>query len=142
MIVKAYVSGPLTGIDNLESLKKFYVDIARVCAGEKIDAYVPHLFTDPVKNPAMTARDVYEIDREKVVSSDLVIAYVGAPSLGVGIEIEIACENNVPVLLLMENAAQVSRMARGNPGVAAEIRFQDFDDALIQLSTWLHNQEI
>ena len=138
MSVKVYVSGPLTGIDHLEDLKKFYEDIAAVCVKESIQAYVPHLFTDPIRNPLMTAQEVYALDRKHVKESNLVLAYVGMPSIGVGQEIEIARERNIPVVLLFEAGAKVSRMARGNPAVIAEICFTDFSDALQQLSQWLH----
>ena len=134
---RAYVSGVLTGVDSLDELKKFYEDISRVCAAEGVAAYVPHLVTDPEKNAEITPREVYELDRLKVIESNLVIAYVGVPSLGVGQEIEIARESNIPVLLMMEKEARISRMARGNPAVIAEIRFEDFRDALKQLSLWL-----
>lgn len=134
---RAYVSGVLTGVESLDVLKKFYEDISRVCAAEGVAAYVPHLVTDPEKNAEITPREVYELDRLKVIESNLVIAYVGVPSLGVGQEIEIARESNIPVLLMMEKEARISRMARGNPAVIAEIRFEDFRDALKQLSLWL-----
>ena len=134
---RAYVSGVLTGVESLDVLKKFYEDISRVCAAEGVAAYVPHLVTDPVKNAEFTPKEVYELDRLHVIESNLVIAYVGVPSLGVGQEIEIARENGIPVLLLMEKDAKISRMARGNPAVIAEIRFDDFRDALKQLSLWL-----
>ena len=134
---RAYVSGVLTGVESLDVLKKFYEDISRVCAAEGVAAYVPHLVTDPEKNADFTPKEVYELDRLKVIESNLVIAYVGVPSLGVGQEIEIARESNIPVLLMMEKEARISRMARGNPAVIAEIRFEDFRDALKQLSLWL-----
>ncbi len=137
MTTKIYVSGPLTGIEHLDQLKHFYEEIARVCAEQHINAYVPHLYTDPVKNAHMTPQEVYAIDRKNVKQSNLVLAYVGMSSIGVGQEIEIAREKNIPVVLLFEHNAVVSRMARGNPAVIAEIRFSDFNDALAQLSQWL-----
>ncbi len=140
MMTRAYVSGVLTGGAEIGSLKGFYERIAQVCAAHNIQAYVPHLASDPVKNPGMTPAEVYQLDRGEIIRADLLIAYVGTPSLGVGMEIEIACQQRVPVILLMEAGAQVSRMARGCPGVAAEIRFANFDDALIQFSDWLGKQ--
>jgi hypothetical protein len=101
MIKKAYVSGALTGTGHPAVLRKLYEDIGQVCVRARIDAYIPHLISDPDKNPTLSPREIYELDRGKVAEADLVIAYAGTPSLGVGMEIEIACENNVPVLLLM-----------------------------------------
>ena len=139
---RVYVSGVLTGVDNLNELKKFYEEIAEVCSAAGMEAYVPHLYSDPVKNPQMTPREVYVLDRQRVSESDLVIAYAGAPSLGVGQEIEIARENELPVVLLMEKNAVISRMARGNPAVIAEIRFTDFQDALLLLAKWLQEWKV
>lgn len=138
MTTRAYISGPLTGMDNISTLKKFYEEMAEVCKAESIEAYVPHLSTDPIQNPNMTAQEVYKLDQTQVAAANIVLAYVGSPSLGVGQEIEIAREHNVPVLLLMETDAKISRMARGNPAVIAEIRFSGFQDALQQLSLWMH----
>lgn len=137
MKITAYVSGALTGGDEIETLKKFYEQVAEVCVSEGIEAYVPHLISDPIGNPNMTPEEVYDLDRKQVTDSNLLIAYVGYPSLGVGQEIEIAREKNIPVVLLMEKDRRISRMARGNPAVVAEIHFTDFPDALRQLSLWL-----
>jgi nucleoside 2-deoxyribosyltransferase len=137
---KVYVSGALTGLSNPQDIKTFYENIANVCSRFEIEAYVPHLVSDPIKNPTMTAREVYELDRNQVANSNLIIVYAGVPSFGVGMEVEIACEYKVPVILLMEKSAQVSRMVRGNPTVIAELRFDDFSNALEQLANWLGNQ--
>ncbi len=140
MTRQVYVSGALTGIDNPGAVKTFYEDIAKVCEETGWQPYVPHLVSDPIKNPAMTPRDVYKLDRKQVSRADLIVAYVGIPSLGVGAEIEIAREHDVPVLLLMESSGSVSRMIRGNPAVVAELKFADYADALNQLAAWLSNQ--
>jgi hypothetical protein len=142
MATQVYISGALTGVSNPDALKAFYEAIAKVCEGVNMVPYVPHLVSDPVQNPGMTPREVYELDRDKVAHSDLVIAYVGAPSLGVGSEIEIARENSVPVILLMENTARVSRMIRGNPAVIAELKFSGYDNGLRQLSDLLSKQNL
>ncbi len=137
MKITAYVSGALTGGDEIELLKHFYERIAETCKSAGIEAYIPHLVSDPIGNPNMTPDEVYDLDRRQVLASNLLVAYVGYPSLGVGQEIEIARENNIPVVMLMEKDRRISRMARGNPAVIAEIHFVDHDDALQQLSHWL-----
>lgn len=137
---QVYISGALTGVSKPDALKDFYEAIAEVCEKANMQPYVPHLVSDPTQNPDMTPKEVYKLDRDKVAHSDLVIAYVGVPSLGVGSEIEIARENNVPVILLMEKTAHVSRMVRGNPAVIAGLRFSDYDDGLKQLSGLLSKQ--
>ena len=84
MKITAYVSGALTGGDEIELLKHFYERIAETCKGVGIEAYVPHLVSDPIGNPNMTPDEVYDLDRRQVLASNLLVAYVGYPSLGVG----------------------------------------------------------
>jgi hypothetical protein len=48
-------------------------------------------------------------------------------------ELAFAVMQNIPVILLYENTKIVSRFPRGIPTKIAEIQFQDYDDALIQL---------
>lgn len=137
MTKQVYVSGALTGVSNVDALKLFYEEIGGVCRQFGLDPYIPHLVSDPVANPDLTPREVYELDRSWVSQSTLVIAYAGVASLGVGGEIEIARQCGVPVVLVMEQEAIVSRMARGNPAVVKEIRFSNNRDALSQLASWL-----
>jgi 2'-deoxynucleoside 5'-phosphate N-hydrolase len=133
----AYMSGPLSGLQQPEDVKAFYEAIAQVCAQANVKLYLPHQVSDPLGRPDLTPAEVYAMDRAQVAASNFVIAYVGLPSLGVGSEIEIAREYGVPVVLLAEKHAQISRMARGNPAVVAELLFVDFADALATLSHWL-----
>lgn len=134
---KVYISGPLTAIPDLEGLKRFYESLADVCSGLGMEPYVPHTRSDPILNRDLSPAEVYRMDRDQVEAAGLVIAYVGAPSLGVGMELEIAHQCGIPVLLLVEAGAAISRMARGSPAVVAELRFQDRDEALLQVAGWL-----
>ncbi len=134
---KVYISGALTGVNNPEGLREFYERIADVCRLVGFIPYIPHLVSDPIANPTISDSEVYELDREQVSTSDLVIAYLGIPSFGVGLELEIAREQGVPVIALMEEGAKVSRMATGCPSITAKLRFTSYDDALRQLRTWL-----
>ena len=134
---KVYISGALTGVPHPEATKRKYEKLGELCQALGLNAYVPHLHTDPVAHPYVTSREVYEADKFQVITSHLVIACVDYPSLGVGQEIEIAREHNVPVVLLCQKDRSLSRMARGSPGVIAEIRYEDLADALRQTSQFL-----
>ena len=130
---KVYVSGALTHAPNPGEVKGFYEAIGRLCREKGLEPYVPHLNTDPVKHPQVTPREVYKTDKHHVSTSDLIISYVGLPSIGVGIEIGWAETLDIPVILLFEENERVSRLARGIPNLAAEIRFRDFEHALALL---------
>jgi hypothetical protein len=65
------------------------------------------------------------------------VAYMGEPSTGTGIEIEYAKTHNIPVYILYEKGKRISRMLRGCPAVKKEIVFTDFDDAVRQFDAFL-----
>lgn len=140
--LRVYVSGALTGVPEPEILKGFYEAIAEACEKADFEPYVPHLVSDPIQNPDMTPREVYELDKEQVTRADLVIAYVGEPSLGVGSEIEIARQNGISVILMMKEGVRVSRMARGNPAVTAELRFKGYEDGVRKLTEFLSSDDV
>lgn len=108
-----------------------------VCEEVGLQAYVPHLHTDPVNNPDITPREVFEQDKHQVSISDLVIAYLGSLSFGVGMELAYAENSKIPIILLYEAGKRISRFPRGIPSVIAEIQFNDYEDALNQLKNVL-----
>ncbi|MBD2294051.1 XRE family transcriptional regulator [Anabaena sphaerica FACHB-251] len=136
---KIYVSGALTDVENPIETKALYEKIGLVCEEIGLQAYVPHLHTDPVKNPDITPREVFDKDKHQVSISDLVIAYLGSLSFGVGMELAYAENNKIPIILLYETGKRISRFPRGIPTVIAEIQFNDDEDALIQLKNVLLN---
>lgn len=106
-----------------------YEETAALLARVGFEVYVPHLSTDPVRHSHIDASGVYATDRRQVTTSDLVVAFVTRPSIGVGQELEIAAAALVPVLLVAESLASVSRMALGGPArTYGPIRYSDSED--------------
>lgn len=134
---KAYISGALTGIENSAAIKDFYEAIGSLCEEMGFRAYVPHLKTDPINNPDVSPHQVFDLDKHQVSTSDLVIAYLGFPAFGVGMELAYAETNSIPIILLYEKGKYVSRFPRGIPTVVSEIQFNDYEDALAQLKSVL-----
>lgn len=132
-----YVAGALTVSDNPEGQKRFYERIADVCQEAGFRAYLPHKSTDPRKHPNVTPEDVYRKDYEMVAKAKIIIAYVGAPSLGVGTELEIAKNNSTDIVLIFHKNETVSRMPKGNPGVKKIIIYESEEDALDQIREYL-----
>lgn len=132
-----YISGALTGVENPAIIKAFYEAIGSLCEEIGFGSYVPHLNTDPINNPDVTPRQVFEVDKHQVSTSDLVIAYLGYPSFGAGMELAYAETNSIPIILLYERGKYVSRFPRGIPTVVSEIQFSNYEDALIQLKSFL-----
>lgn len=109
--------------------KEIYEEIAGLCREFCGDVYVPHLGgTDPVKNPEVTAFNVWQKNFKIVSESDLLIVYAGEPSLGVGAELEMARIAGNKIILWWFKGEKVSRFARGNPAVVKMIEAENKKD--------------
>ncbi|HEY6202915.1 MAG TPA: hypothetical protein VI056_07710 [Candidatus Limnocylindria bacterium] len=124
---EAYVSGALTALEEGARMRLFYELLAEVVESVGLRAYLPHRVTGPVAAAHLEPRAVYDIDRAHVTSARVVVAYAGIPSFGVGIEVELAREHAVPVVLVVERERTVSRLLLGNPAVVEVVRFVDLD---------------
>ncbi len=80
----------------------------------------------------VTASDIYTRDLRWLEESDLVIAEVSTPSLGVGVEIMVGQHLGKPVICLCQKEVTLSAMVGGN-AVLHLIRYQDEPDLLRQL---------
>ncbi len=136
--MKVFFAGPLTDLKNPEKTKSFYKKMAGVAQELGFDYFWAFMNgTDPVLNPDVPAREVYQRDIAQLDTSDVMIAYIGEPTTGTGIEIEHAHHTGKPVVILYEQGKNVSRMLRGCPSVKKEIVFSSEEDALAQLKTYL-----
>jgi hypothetical protein len=124
---EAYISGALTALDDAPRTKLFYELLAEIAEAAGLRAYLPHRVTDPVAAAHLDPRAVYEIDRAHVTSAAVLIAYAGIPSFGVGIEVELAREHSVPVVVVAERERPISRLLLGNPAVVEVVKFADLD---------------
>jgi hypothetical protein len=130
---EAYISGALTALEDAPRTKLFYELLAEIAEAAHLRAYLPHRVTDPVAAAHLDPRAVYEIDRAHVTGAAVLIAYAGIPSFGVGIEVELAREHGVPVLVVAERDRPISRLLLGNPAVLEVVRFADLDGLRRQL---------
>jgi hypothetical protein len=124
---EAYVSGALTALDDAPRTKLFYELLAEIAEGVGLRAYLPHRVTDPVAGADLDPRSVYEIDRAHITRAAVLIAYAGIPSFGVGIEVELAREHAVPVIVVAERERPISRLLLGNPAVVEVVTFADLE---------------
>lgn len=138
--MRIFFAGPLTDLANPDKTKAFYrqlEDVARACGCAYFWAF--RHGTDPIANPGVTPRDVYERDIAQLEKSDVIVAYVGEPSTGTGLEIEHAHHKRIPVYLLYEKGKKISRMLLGCPAVKKELVFTDESDALSQFTSLLQS---
>ncbi|MCL4364584.1 hypothetical protein M1328_05100 [Patescibacteria group bacterium] len=142
-----YLCGPLTELlpEEQEKTKLFYGQIADVCGkvlGQR--AFVPHEHYDPIKNASYTPQEVDQAERHQLCDlTSLLIAVAIKPSWGGGIEVEMANQSNIPVIIMCEKEKlekrKVSRLLRGNPAVIDIIAYSTIDKALKKLEDRLLN---
>ncbi len=136
--MRIFFAGPLTNLSDPEKTKAFYHRLAGVAVSNKFDYFWAFLNgTDPIKNPDVSPSEVYKIDTYQLRQSDIMMAYMGEPSTGTGIEIEYANAHHIPVYILYEKGRRISRMLRGCPAVKKELVFTSEDDAIKQFDTLL-----
>ena len=141
MRLTAYISGALLNAADLAESRARYERFAEACRSGGWDAYVPHQHADPERDAHLSNIDVARRDLDAVAAADVLIAYVGEPSLGVGAEVAIALAANKPVLLLAEEGRKVSRFLLGlveiDAGPARLCRYRTIADACEWIDTEL-----
>ena len=145
MSLTVYISGQLTTTDTKRKqiLLCLYEALGEVCRAKGFNPYIPHIHTGLfIGDETLECSDVCERDRNAVAGSCLIVVYIGEPSIGVGIEIEVAYREGVPVVLIYERSRheqrKLSPMPLGHPAVIDRIAFSDSADAQWQLSIFLH----
>jgi 2'-deoxynucleoside 5'-phosphate N-hydrolase len=109
----AYISGPLQAAVDIDQARRFYEFLAEVCRARGCEAYLPHQRTDPVHHAQTSARLVFDRDLNAVCAADLIVAYVGVSSSGVGAELGIAHQRRIPVIGLCGPEGVASRFIEG-----------------------------
>jgi len=133
----AYISGPLQAAVDLSEARALYERLATTCRECGWDPYLPHQRTDPIHHAEASAKAVFDRDLSAVSSADLIVAYVGAPSSGVGAELGIAFERGIPVVGVCGPEGVASRFIEGLLETGTEARliyFRDDADCRRQLT--------
>jgi len=133
-----YVCAPLTELlaEEQALAKILYELLADACLSTfGARAFVPHEHFDPKKHSYYTPIQVYRAERKQVCKkTSLLIVVTVAPSWGGGIEVEMANESDVPVMLFCERKKfeqkKISRLLRGNPAVVATILYDTNEEAI------------
>ena len=136
--MRIFFGGPLTDLKNPEATKTMYKKMGDLATANQYEYYWAFLRgTDPEEDPEVSPDRVFQIDTYELEKSDLMIAYVGEPSTGTGIEIEYARERNIPVYLMYEKGKKISRMLIGAPNIEGRVEYESEQDALNQLDNLL-----
>ena len=75
-----------------------------------------------------TPRDFYKRTYETIIKCDLFIGEVSSPSMGVGIEFQMAQENDIPCIALVKEGNKPSSMILGIPCTKRVLYYKDFKD--------------
>ena len=108
-----YVSGALSAAADLDAARRLYERIADTCATAGMQAFLPHLSNDPARHPDVDAIEVFRRDLKALSAADLVVAYLGIASTGVGAELAMAADLGIPILAIYAKGDRVSRFVLG-----------------------------
>jgi Nucleoside 2-deoxyribosyltransferase len=111
--MKVYLSGALQASRNLTDARHLYEVAAAMIVSAGHSAYLPHQQTDPELAPRLSSDAVFERDLKQLKSADAIVAFLNEPSFGVGAEIALAGQSNVPILALHRRDGAVSRFLLG-----------------------------
>ena len=128
--LNAYLASALTTLSPEQ--RKYVVavsDVATsVCEDLDIELYRPMNATDPVDHPHASPEYVFNLDRQRVLDSDLVIHVADYASTGSGEELDFALAALIPIVLLAEGDSKVSRMVTGIPALKLIIKYENLGE--------------
>jgi transcriptional regulator with XRE-family HTH domain len=128
----AYFAGPLTGLPEKDEAEVTALDerVDAICRNYAypLALYRPRKTTSPKEHSDIPARKVYDIDQERVASADVVILAGIFPSLGAGMELQLALQSCTYVILLSREGQKLSRMVLGCPAEKKHIEYKNLDD--------------
>ncbi len=128
--LNAYLASALTGLTQVERehLDAVSEIVGSVCKDLEIEVYEPRKAPDPVNHPQVSSEDVFNMDRERVLSSDLVIHVADYASTGAGEELDFALAALIPIVWIVHGDTRVSRMVTGIPALKLTITYRDLDE--------------
>lgn len=134
--LRAYLASALTGLSDEQRRIVFDISdrINQICLEADIELYEPRKKTDPVHNPEVSDAEVFKMDHDRVVTSDLVIHLCHFPSTGAGEELAFAYSSLIPIVLLSPSDQRVSRMITGIPSFKLDIKYLTPEDLHLLLA--------
>ncbi len=128
-----YFASALTGLNDeqlneIETLDERVHRICKTYSKHPLILYRPRLKTSPKDNPDLADHKVYDIDEEHVATADIVVLAAVFPSLGAGMEFQLAYKSCKSVILLVKVGQPLSRMVTGCPAVKKIVRYENLND--------------
>jgi transcriptional regulator with XRE-family HTH domain len=129
--VVAYFASALTNLTDEQFLEIVALDeqVNKICANynrHPLVLYRPReTKTSPKQDQRLPPREVYAIDRENVANADLLILACNYPSLGAGMELQLALQSCSSVILLKRENVDLSSMVTGCPARKRIVTYSD-----------------
>lgn len=129
----AYFASALTGLSprqekEIITLDEKVSDICKKYNRYSVALYRPREYTSPKDHASLSHREVYETDRLRVTTSELLILAAIFPSLGAGMELQLAHQSCSSVILLRKKDVELSRMVTGCPVPLKEVVYSNLKD--------------
>ena len=125
----AYVFGPihLFGQDYLPA----YKHLMKLCEPyfDKVIGTYPDFWESKE-----TPREFYDRTYKVITKCQLFIGEVSSPSMGVGMEFQMAQEKNIPCIALCKKGVEPSKMITGIPCTKKVVYYEDFADLSEQIN--------
>ena len=134
-----YLASALTNLSEDQREHLFAVSdvISTVCQDLAIEVYEPRKSTDPIQHADVSAEEVFNRDRERVLESDLIIHVADYASTGAGEELDFALAALIPIILVSKGDSVVSRMVLGIPALKLSVSYTTLDELRVELAQQL-----
>lgn len=109
---KVYIAGAFQHAGS-DATKGFMREIGGSLEKAGYVALQPYSIAFPDRAAIVSNEEIVEFDVDRISEADALVAYVGVASLGVGMEIMLAYQQQKPVILVFEKGCTVSRMVIG-----------------------------
>ncbi|MDQ7844756.1 MAG: nucleoside 2-deoxyribosyltransferase [Armatimonadota bacterium] len=139
---KIYFCGAIRGGRARQPLYRVIVDALQERGYQVLTTHVadPDVLEQETRR-GMTAQQIYARDLRWLAASDIVVAEVSTPSLGVGVEVAEAARLGKPILALCQAGVPLSAMVAGHPALRV-ITYDDQADLLRVLARELPGGQV
>ncbi len=136
----AYVGGPITVADTRpgEGVVDAMIKVVEE-AGYNVFCAEKETNKENLDSPDITPAEIFHKDYYAVKQSDLVVLECTNPSTGNGMEIMLAHEKQIPIIVLVREDQQVSRMLLGTPEITV-VKYKDLADLKQKLWATIEKQ--
>lgn len=135
--IVVYLASPLSGVSqrnaaHCRAVRKIVKQVLSRSSSAFFLVYDPAEVTAPGSDHSDS--EVYITNLQKTLKADIVIVHAHPPSIGVGIELQLASSFSIPALLLQKNGNPTSRMVTGMPSFSyPTLNYHDVADCKTQL---------